>query len=141
MQIEKSDIKNNILYRKELWEQNPCNPNYWLDFNEATPNNDGTFTIVCRPVKIPYVNIIEMFCDFIGAGQSYEKEKWTCETPWNYWQNKCEGKRAMHPESEYLFKKLLWNLKIDGLDQFLNWYNESKNFLEELYNRGKIFEV
>ena len=46
MQIEKSDIKNNILYRKELWEQNPCNPNYWLDFNEATPNNDGTFTIV-----------------------------------------------------------------------------------------------
>ena len=71
----KLDIKNNILYRKELWEQNPCNPNYWLDFNEATPNNDGTFTIVCRPVKIPYVNIIEMFCDFIGAGQSYEKEK------------------------------------------------------------------
>ena len=46
MQIEKSDIKNNILYRKELWEQNLCNPNYWLDFNEATPNNDGTFTIV-----------------------------------------------------------------------------------------------
>ena len=47
----------------------------------------------------------------------------------------------MHPESEYLFKKLLWNLKIDGLDAFLNWYNESKNFLEELYNKGKIFEV
>ena len=44
----------------------------------------------------------------------------------------------MHPESEYLFKKLLWNLKIDGLDAFLKWYNESKNFLEDLYNKGKM---
>ena len=46
----------------------------------------------------------------------------------------------MHPESEYLFKKLLWNLKIDGLDAFLKWYNESKNFLETsvLYNLVKL---
>lgn len=61
MQIEKSDIKNNILYRKELCEQNPCNPNYWLDFNEAIPNNDGTFTIVCRPVKIPMLILLKYF--------------------------------------------------------------------------------
>lgn len=111
---------------------------YWTDFNEATPNGDGTFTIVCRAVKMPFVRVIEMLCDFIGAGKAYSKEKWTCETPWNYWVAKCEGKRAMNAVSEYLFKKLLWNLKEQGLDKFLAWYSSNKEFLIKQYEEDKI---
>lgn len=107
---------------------------YWTDFNEATPNGDGTFTITCKCVKMPYDRVIEMFCDFVGAGKAYSKEKWTPETPWNYWEDKCEGKRAMHKESEYLIKKLLWNLHEYGLDHFIEWYNNIKEYLQVQYD-------
>lgn len=63
----------------------------------------------------------------------YVQEKWTPETPWNYWKDKCEGKRAMHKESEYLIKKLLWNLHEYGLDHFIEWYNNIKEYLQVQY--------
>ena len=60
------------------------NPHHWeffTDFNSATPNGDGTFTIVCKCVKMPYDRVIEMFCDFVGAGKVYTKDAWTVTTP------------------------------------------------------------
>ena len=58
----------------QKWLNNPNNPNYWLDFNSAKPNGDGTFTIICKCVKMPYDRVIEMFCDFVGAGKVYTKD-------------------------------------------------------------------
>lgn len=127
-----------LLEAEQRWINNPNNPNYWLDFNEAKPNGDGTFTIICKPVKMPYDRVIEMFCDFVGAGKAYNKEKWTCETPWNYWISSCEGKRAMHPASEYLIKKLLWNLKEYGLSYFIEWYTKANDYLQEKYQNGEL---
>ena len=76
--------------------------------------------MIVVPCKMPYEYVIEMFCDFIGAGKAYEKDKWTKETPWNYWVSKCEKKRAMHKTSEYLIKKLLWNLhESKSVDDFV----------------------
>jgi len=112
---------------------NPHHWEYFCDYNEAKPNGDGTFTIVCRCVKMPYDRIIEMFCDFVGAGKAYNKEAWSTKTPWDYWMKNCEGKRAMHPESEYLIKKLLWNLHENTLENFINWYNSSKDYLYHSY--------
>ena len=66
-------------HNKHHWE-------YWTDFNEAKPNGDGTFTIICKAVKMPYDRIIEMFCDFVGAGKAYSKEAWTVHTPLEYWK-------------------------------------------------------
>lgn len=111
---------------------------YWTDFNSATPNPDGTFTIVCRCVKMPYERVIEMFCDFVGAGKAYSKDKWTPQTPWDYWEAKCEGQRAMHPVSAYLIKKLLWNLHESNLNDFVAWYNASKQWLENEYEKNNV---
>lgn len=97
---------------------------------------DGTYYIHVVPCKMPYEYVIEMFCDFIGAGKAYEKAKWTPETPWNYWVNKCEGKRAMHKDSEYLIKKLLWNLKEMGMNDFIIWYFKSKDWIMAQYEAG-----
>ena len=107
---------------------------YWTDFNAAKPNGDGTFTIICRPVKMPYDRIIEMFCDFVGAGRAYNKEQWTVETPLNYWKTKCDGQRAMHPDSEKLLVKLLEKLaESNSLEEFVVWYNNNKEKLEKNY--------
>lgn len=113
--------------------RNPHHWEHWLDSEDATPNGDGTFTMIVVPCKMPYEYVIEMFCDFIGAGKAYEKEEWTADTPWNYWMAKCENKRAMHNDSTYLIKKLLWNLKEMGVDKFVSWYNEAKDWLKEQY--------
>ena len=107
---------------------------YWTDFNEAKPNGDGTFTIVCRCVKMPYNRVIEMLCDFVGAGKAYSKEAWTVHTPLDYWKKNCEGKRAMHKDSEKLLVTLLTQLdKSDSLDAFVSWYNKNKERLEKNY--------
>ena len=128
------DIKNELAYAEQLWVNNPNNPNYWLDFNEATPNGDGTFTIKCRCVKMPYERVIEMLCDFIGAGKAYNKTEWTVHTPLEYWKKNCEGKRAMHKDSEKLLVTLLEKLDAsDGLDDFIAWYNVNKEKLEKTY--------
>lgn len=118
--------------------RNPHHWEYWTDFNSAKPNGDGTFTIVCRPVKMPYENVIEMCCDFVGAGMAYSKDKWTKETPWDYWMSKCEGQRAMHPTSEYLIKKLLWNIHEMGLESFIEWYNKSAAYLKAQYEANEV---
>jgi len=33
---------------------------------------------------MPYERIIEMFCDFVGAGKAYTKDAWTVNTPLDY---------------------------------------------------------
>ena len=118
----------------QKWVNNPNNPNYWLDFNSATPNGDGTFTIVCKCVKMPYDRVIEMFCDFVGAGKVYTKDAWTVKTPLDYWNKNCEGQRAMHPDSEKLIKKLLTTLsEKESLEDFIAWYNANKEKLQRNY--------
>ena len=82
-----------------------------------------------------YDRIIEMFCDFVGAGKAYNKEEWTVQTPLNYWNAKCEGQRAMHPDSESLIKYLLTTLyNSESLAVFVDWYNDNKDSLETEYN-------
>lgn len=106
---------------------------YWLDM-EDWPNK-------VIPIKMPYKYVIEMFCDFVGAGKAYSQDKWTEDTPWDYWMKACEGKRLMHEESEYLIKKLLWNLKEMKMERFLDWYKStSKKYLKPHYANGDLKE-
>lgn len=114
--------------------RNPHHWEYWTDFNSATPNGDGTFTIVCKCVKMPYDRVIEMFCDFVGAGKVYTKDAWTVSTPLDYWNKNCEGQRAMHLDSEKLIKKLLTTLsEKESLEDFVVWYNLNKEKLQKNY--------
>lgn len=107
---------------------------YWTDFNSATPNGDGTFTITCRCVKMPYTRVIEMFCDFVGAGKVYNKDKWTVNSPLEYWKTNCENQRAMHKDSEDLLVRLLTQLsKEESLNSFVAWYNTMKTTLMKEY--------
>lgn len=114
--------------------RNPHHWEYWTDFNEATPNGDGTFTIICKCVKMPYDRVIEMFCDFVGAGKAYNKTEWTVHTPLDYWKKNCEGQRAMHEDSEKLLVSLLEKLDAsDSLEDFVAWYTANKEKLESQY--------
>ena len=88
-----------------------CNPHhweFWLDFRD-----DGTFIVN----KIPYPYVIEMICDWIGAGKVYSKDKWTQHEPLRYFY-KVRGGRHFHPETEELIVTLLKCISEKGLDEF-----------------------
>ena len=67
--------------------------------------------------KIPFQYVLEMVCDWIGAGMVYSGEKWTQEEPLNYY-NKVRAGRHFHPETEALLVKFLEAIRDSGLDEF-----------------------
>jgi hypothetical protein len=75
-----------------------------------------------------------MFCDFVGAGKAYMREKWTTKAPLNYWKTNCEGDRLMHIASEKLFVELLTVMsRCATEDEFYEWYKSHKNRLVKIY--------
>ena len=67
--------------------------------------------------KIPSKYVIEMICDWIGAGKVYSKEKWTQAEPLNYY-NKVRKGRYFHEETEKLIVYFLEVIRDKGLDEF-----------------------
>lgn len=107
------------------------NKHHWEFWCET--NVDGVWV----PIKIPYKYVIEMFCDFIGAGKAYSGTFWTTSSPLDYWEAKCEGKRLMHPDSLALLKFLLVALANSKTEQdFYDYYNSNKQSIKSSYTRS-----
>lgn len=81
----------------------------WTDFDEE----DGSIKVN----KIPYEYVVEMVCDWVGAGKVYNKDKWTQLSPLQYY-NKVRSGRHFHPETEELILKFLNTIASHGLDEF-----------------------
>ena len=82
---------------------------YWCDYNNDTGE--------VFPHKIPYRFVVEMICDWIGAGMVYSGEKWTQEEPLAYYE-KVRAGRHFHPETEELILRFLNCIKFSGLETF-----------------------
>lgn len=81
---------------------------YWTDFGE---NGE----VIAN--RIPRKYIIEMVCDWIGAGKAYNKELWTQREPLNYY-NKVRNGRHFHTDTEVELLKYLECIADKGLDAF-----------------------
>ena len=102
-----------------------CNPHhweYWTDFSD-----DGE--VIAN--KIPYNYVLEMVCDWIGAGKAYEKE-WNEHSPLKYYEEHRKG-RYFHKDTERLILRLLNAIDSYGLEGFYlyarsrevrGWYDE-----------------
>lgn len=106
-EAEKEDYGYSIAWlhhkgvNKHHWE-------WWTDF-------DDNGQIIAN--KIPSQYVVEMICDWIGAGMVYSKEKWTQDEPLNYYIIVRKG-RYFHPETEKLIIYLLEIIRDKGLDEF-----------------------
>lgn len=87
------------------------NPHHWEYWTDFAP--DGL--LVAN--KIPWKYVIEMVCDWIGAGKAYEKTKWTCHTPLAYY-HKVRSGRHFHKDTEALILILLSIIDEKGLGEF-----------------------
>ena len=101
--------------------RNPHHWEYWID-------NLGTYEN--KPAKIPYKYVVEMVCDWIGAGQVYNKGAWNQHQVLEYY-NKVRSERIFNPETEKLLLEFLRIIDEEGLDAF---YDASK-VLDLTYNR------
>lgn len=88
-------------HNKHHWE-------YWTDFAD-----DGT--IIANKIPVKYV--IEMMCDWVGAGKVYSKDRWTTNTPYEYYLKVRQG-RYFHPDTEALLLDCLYIIKDEGLDAY-----------------------
>lgn len=87
---------------------NPHHWEYWIDFG-----SNGE--IIAN--KIPSDYVIEMVCDWIGAGKVYSNDAWEQDEPLNYFKRVRTG-RHFHQETEKLLVRLLEIIKDNGLETF-----------------------
>lgn len=76
---------------------------YWIDIDR------GQIT----PVEMPFEYVLEMACDFIGAGKAYANVSNDKDEPLKYWNNKID-KKYIHPQTVSDMKVLLTNYAETG---------------------------
>ncbi len=91
---------------------NPHHWEYWID-------NIGEYKNT--PIKIPYEYVIEMICDWLGAGIVYSKQKVDFDKPYSEpleYYNKHKHERIFHPETQSLIESYLRDISNHGINFF-----------------------
>lgn len=78
---------------------------YWTDYNMKERR--------VMPVKMPFVFVVEMFCDRVAASKIYQGEKYTDSHPIEYFE-RGKSTRAIHPETSELLESFLIMLRDKG---------------------------
>lgn len=105
---------------------NPHHWEYWIDYA-----NDGGIIAL----KIPYKYVVEMICDWIGAGKVYGGGNWTQHDPLAYYEKVRKG-RYFHPDTEALILKFLRRIDEAGFDGVMGFYwlvRQEKMFYERVH--------
>lgn len=66
---------------------------------------------------MPWPYLVEMLCDWIGAGKVYNKNEWTQAEPYNYYIVKKET-MILNPRTQKVVEYLLELLKDNGIKTF-----------------------
>ena len=120
---EKEDIGYSLAWQHHKGH-NPHHWEYWIDNIGTKANN---------PIKVPYKYVIEMICDWIGAGKVYSKEKWNQHEPLAYYL-KVRDSRIIHPDTEALILDFLTIIDEKGLKEF---YTKAKSKeIKKLYENS-----
>lgn len=91
---------------------------YWYDDN-----------IKEKAIIMPYSYFVEMVCDTLAAGLTYQGKKWTKEYQLNYWLKKRE-KAKIHPKIDFLLTKIYTEVSEQGINKTIK-----KSNLENLYRK------
>lgn len=107
IEAEKENIGYSLAWQHHMGH-NPHHWEYWIDYG-----SNGE--IIAN--RIPKKYVVEMLCDWIGAGKVYAKGKWSQNDPLNYY-NKIRAGRYFHPETEQVIVRFLELIRDDGLNEF-----------------------
>jgi len=91
---------------------------YWYDYESK----------IETPI-IPFKYFLEMLCDTLAAGQTYQGKKWTKEYQLTYW-NETKDKTKMNKNMKKLLDNIYKDISINGVNKVLN-----RKKLKILYNK------
>lgn len=90
---------------------------YWIDYAPELGFQMGG-------MEMPARYVAEMFCDRVAACQTYQKEKYTDASPWEYYA-KTKDRAVLHPNTRALLEKLLLMLRDEGEEAALRYIREN----------------
>lgn len=103
---------------------------YWTDYNPTSK--------LIEPVEMPINCVAEMFCDRVAAGKIYNGDKYTDDSPLEYFM-KAKHRRVIHPKTSDLLESLLVMLKDYGEEYTFEYLrrivNEDKRNKEATNNK------
>ena len=103
---------------------NPHHWEYWID-NLGTKEN--------TPIKIPYEYVIEMICDWLGAGIVYSKQQVDFNEPYSepliYYKKHIE-QRIFHPQTQKLIENCLEIINEKGINYFCDMIKYERSYLK-----------
>lgn len=137
IEVEKDKYGYSIAWQHHKGH-NPHHWEYWIDnigpkptkelvkWTPAAGGNVEYFEVqVLRsqptPVKIPYEYVIEMLCDWLGAGIVYSKQKVDESKPYKEpleYYNAHKSERIFHPETQKVIEYFLGVIASDGINVF-----------------------
>lgn len=88
------------------------------------------------PIKMPWLDMLEMVADYLGAGRTYQGKSFTLQKEYDWWRNQLEvgEKTKMHPETKGTLECLFYLFSTDSkyLDNFKGKFYD---LLKEHYER------
>ncbi len=78
---------------------------YWTDYNMVERR--------VMPVKMPFIFVVEMFCDRVAASKIYQGDKYTDSHPYDYFE-RGKPSRSIHKETSDLLESFLVMLRDKG---------------------------
>lgn len=91
---------------------------YWYDYDASIPS----------PI-MPYKYFVEMVCDSMAAGMTYQGKNWTDDYQLSYWLRTRE-KARIHPKMDKLLTKVYTDISKKGVKEVIN-----AKYLKDLYDR------
>jgi hypothetical protein len=82
-------------------------------------------------MKIPFKRVVEMVCDYIGAGKAYEEDEWHIEKPLKRWNN-YKKLYVIHEDTEILLD-LIFTLYSKGF----RFNRKELRDIKKIYTKGE----
>lgn len=92
---------------------------YWMD----------NFDKGGQPIKMPFKCVVEMLCDYLGAGEAYQGKNFSFTSEYDWWLNKISKGIAMHKDTITFINTALEHLK--NIEEHYMNFNSSKRKRKE----------
>lgn len=81
---------------------------------------------------MPDKYLLELLCDYLGAGHAYMGDTFTYQGEYKWWQNKIKNPIAMHPATKAFIDKVLSRLA---------WREEHNVEYKALLNKKNLIKI
>lgn len=121
-------------YSKAWLHHKGANPHHWEYWTEGYRPGSS------RAIKIPFNYVVELFCDYMGAGIVYGQASgntWSPQSAYDYWEGLRDKYSNIHPETKALIEEWYQLLLLVGLETTLK---QLKLYKKKYNNGGYIKE-